>query len=44
MRKIMTEVLIIKNEVRLEQMIREKFPQKRITQQKKRLEELKAQI
>ena len=44
MRKIMTEVLIIKNEVRLEQMIREKFPQKRITQQKKRLEELKTQI
>lgn len=44
MRKIMTEVLIIKNEVRLEQMIREKYPQKRITQQKKRLEELKAQI
>jgi hypothetical protein len=25
-------------------MVREKYPQKRITQQKKRLEELKAQI
>ena len=44
MRKIRTEVLIIKNEARLNQMIREKFTQKRITQQKKRLEELKAQI
>lgn len=44
MKKLMTEVLIIKNQARLEKMIREKFPQKRITQQKKRLEELKAQI
>ncbi len=44
MRKIRTEVLIIKNEARLNQMIREKFPQKRITQQKKRVDELKAQI
>jgi hypothetical protein len=44
MRKIRTEVLLIKNEARLNQMVREKYPQKRITQQKKRLEELKAQI
>lgn len=44
MRKIRTEVLIIKNEARLNQFIKEKYPQKRITQQKKRVEELKAQI
>ena len=44
MRKINTKVLLIKNEARLNQMIREKFPQKRIAQQKKRVEELKTQI
>lgn len=44
MRKIDSKVLLIKNEARLEKMIREKYPQKRITQQKKRVEELKTQI
>ena len=37
MRKINPKVLLIKNEARLEKMIKDKFPQKRITQQKKRV-------
>lgn len=44
MRKINPQVLLIKNEARLEKMIKEKYPKKRITQQKKRIESLKAQI
>jgi len=44
MRKIKTEVLIIKNEARLQKMIREKYPKKRITQQKKRIESLRANM
>ena len=44
MRKISTEVLLLKNEVRLQKMIRDNFPQKRITQQKRRVESLKEQI
>ncbi|MCR5145984.1 MAG: hypothetical protein K6B70_01350 [Clostridia bacterium] len=44
MRKINPKVLLIKNEARLEKMIKDKFPKKRITQQKKRVQELKAQM
>jgi hypothetical protein len=44
MRKIRTEVLLLKNEVRLQKMIRDNFPKKRITQQKRRVESLKEQI
>ena len=44
MRKINPRVLLIKNEARLEKMIKENYPQKRITQQKKRVESLKKQI
>lgn len=44
MEKYKIKVLIIKNEARLNQFIREQYPPKRITQQRKRLEELKAQI
>lgn len=44
MRKISTEVLLLKNEVRLQKMIRDNLPKKRITQQKRRVESLKEQI
>jgi hypothetical protein len=44
MRKINPRVLLIKNEVRLQKMIRDNLPKKRITQQKRRVESLKEQI
>ena len=44
MRKINPKVLLIKNEARLQKMIREEFPREKILKQERKIKKLKEEV